>query len=67
MNIAGKEITDMHHFVYTNISCKLKRVLIFCLVLIWYCTKYLFIKGNKTVQSVQSKLQKRLTVKVSLL
>lgn len=57
----------MHHFVYTNISCKLKRVLILCLILIWYCIKYLFIKGNMTVQSVQSKLQKRLTAKVSLL
>lgn len=67
MNIAGKEITDMHHFVYTKISCKLKRVLILCLVLIWYSTKYLFIKGNMTVQTVQSELQKRLSVKVSLL
>lgn len=67
MNIAGKEITDMHHFVYTKISCKLKRVLILCLVLIWYSTKYLFIKGNMTVQTVQSELQKRLSVKVSWL
>lgn len=67
MNIAGKEITDMHNFVYNKISCKLKRVLILCLVLIWYRTKYLFIKGNMTVQSVQSELQKRLTVKVNLL
>lgn len=57
----------MHHFVYTKISCKLKRVLILCLVLIWYSTKYLFIKGNMTVQTVQSELQKRLSVKVSLL
>lgn len=24
MNIAGKVITDMHHFVYSKISCKLK-------------------------------------------
>lgn len=67
MNIAGKEITDIHHIVYSNISCKLKRVLILCLVLIWYCTKYLFIKGNMMVQSVQSELQKRLTAKVNLL
>lgn len=67
MNIAGKEITDMHHFVYSKISCKLKRALILCLVLIWYGTKYLFIKGNMTVQIVQSELQKRLTVKVNLL
>lgn len=67
MNIAGKEITDMYHFVYSKISCKLKRVLILCLVLIWYSTKYLFIKGNMTVQSVQSELQKTLIVKVNLL
>jgi len=67
MNIAGKEITDMHHFVYSKISCKLKRVLILCLVLIWCCTKYLFIKGNLTVQNVLSELQKRLIVKVNML
>lgn len=24
MNIAGKVITDMYHFVYSKISCKLK-------------------------------------------